>query len=36
MSLKAGTESVGLSTSDIIEAISFAKYNGARIINASR
>ena len=36
MSIRAGTEDVGLSTSDIIEAISFAKYNGAKIINASR
>lgn len=36
MSIRAGTEDFGLSTADILEAISFAKYNGARIINASR
>ena len=36
MSIRAGTEYTGLTTADIIDAINFAKYNGAKIINASR
>lgn len=36
MSLKAGTENWWLPTSAILDAISFAKYNWAKIINASR
>lgn len=36
MAIRAGTENTGLTTADIIDAINFAKYNGAKIINASR
>jgi subtilisin family serine protease len=35
MAVRAGQDG-WLATSDIVEAINFAKYNGAKIINASR